>query len=321
MNFPMHASAVPQRGAPRAGARGRRGAAARGGAIRAASSTRSRIRTRSMRSVAARRTCASSTSRCRTSTSASNYQDFQRYHARGPGDQRRRAGEPAGADRRGEARDDGSTGARALLRARQKLEGGAREGAQRARGRGGASAGTCSRSRPRGSPPETWNAIKERALVARGERPHPVGAAPVADDRVPPDARRLRARRAWATRRRLRSASRSPTSRRGSSPSPSSPDGDLMYSPGVLWTAAYHKIPMLYVMHNNRAYHQEIMHVQRMAALHNRRRRPAHGSAPPSTIPRSTTRSSRRRKACGRRARSTDPAKLRPGAEARGGRW
>jgi thiamine pyrophosphate-dependent acetolactate synthase large subunit-like protein len=48
------------------------------------------------------------------------------------------------------------------------------------------------------------------------------------------------------------------------------PDGDLMYSPGVLWTAAYHKIPILYVMHNNRAYHQEIMHVQRMCSLHNR---------------------------------------------------
>ncbi len=49
------------------------------------------------------------------------------------------------------------------------------------------------------------------------------------------------------------------------------PDGDLMYCPGVLWTAAYHKIPLLYVMHNNRGYHQEIMHVQRMAALHKRR--------------------------------------------------
>ena len=49
------------------------------------------------------------------------------------------------------------------------------------------------------------------------------------------------------------------------------PDGDLMYSPGVLWTAAYHKIPVLFVMHNNRAYHQEIMHLQRMAAIHKRR--------------------------------------------------
>ena len=49
------------------------------------------------------------------------------------------------------------------------------------------------------------------------------------------------------------------------------PDGDLMYSPGILWTAAYHKIPVLFVMHNNRGYHQEIMHVQRMAALHKRK--------------------------------------------------
>jgi acetolactate synthase I/II/III large subunit len=49
------------------------------------------------------------------------------------------------------------------------------------------------------------------------------------------------------------------------------PDGDLMYCPGTLWSAAYHKIPILYVMHNNRAYHQEIMHLQRMAAIHGRR--------------------------------------------------
>ncbi|MEO5700598.1 MAG: thiamine pyrophosphate-dependent enzyme [Casimicrobiaceae bacterium] len=49
------------------------------------------------------------------------------------------------------------------------------------------------------------------------------------------------------------------------------PDGDLLYAPGVLWTAAHHKIPILYVMHNNRAYHQEVMHLQRMASLHDRR--------------------------------------------------
>jgi thiamine pyrophosphate-dependent acetolactate synthase large subunit-like protein len=47
-------------------------------------------------------------------------------------------------------------------------------------------------------------------------------------------------------------------------------DGDLMYSPGVLWTAAHHRIPLLSVMHNNRAYHQEIMHLQRMANRHSR---------------------------------------------------
>ena len=48
------------------------------------------------------------------------------------------------------------------------------------------------------------------------------------------------------------------------------PDGDLMYAPGVLWTAAYHKIPLLFVMHNNRGYYQEVMHLQRMAAVHKR---------------------------------------------------
>jgi acetolactate synthase-1/2/3 large subunit len=42
-------------------------------------------------------------------------------------------------------------------------------------------------------------------------------------------------------------------------------DGDLMYAPGILWTAVHHRIPLLSVMHNNRAYHQEVMHVQRMA--------------------------------------------------------
>jgi acetolactate synthase-1/2/3 large subunit len=47
-------------------------------------------------------------------------------------------------------------------------------------------------------------------------------------------------------------------------------DGDLMYAPGILWTAAHHKIPILSVMNNNRAYHQELMHVQTMANRHNR---------------------------------------------------
>ena len=51
------------------------------------------------------------------------------------------------------------------------------------------------------------------------------------------------------------------------------PDGDMMYSPGVLWTAVHHGIPLLTVMHNNRGYHQEVMHVQRVA---NRRDRIAY---------------------------------------------
>lgn len=48
------------------------------------------------------------------------------------------------------------------------------------------------------------------------------------------------------------------------------PDGDLMYGPGILWTEAHHHIPLLTVMHNNRAYHQEVMQVQIMADRHSR---------------------------------------------------
>ena len=47
-------------------------------------------------------------------------------------------------------------------------------------------------------------------------------------------------------------------------------DGDLMYAPGALWTAARHKIPLLTIMHNNRGYHQEVMHIQRVANFRNR---------------------------------------------------
>jgi acetolactate synthase I/II/III large subunit len=47
-------------------------------------------------------------------------------------------------------------------------------------------------------------------------------------------------------------------------------DGDLMFAPGTLWTAAHHRIPILYIMHNNRAYHQELMYVQAMADRHMR---------------------------------------------------
>ncbi len=47
-------------------------------------------------------------------------------------------------------------------------------------------------------------------------------------------------------------------------------DGDFMFNPGTLWTAAHHQIPMLYIVHNNRAYHQEYMYLQAMAARHGR---------------------------------------------------
>lgn len=47
-------------------------------------------------------------------------------------------------------------------------------------------------------------------------------------------------------------------------------DGDLNYAPGILWTAVHHKLPMLTVMHNNRAWHQELMFVEYMAGVRGR---------------------------------------------------
>ena len=43
------------------------------------------------------------------------------------------------------------------------------------------------------------------------------------------------------------------------------PDGDLMYDPGALWTAAHSRIPLLAVMYNNRAYYNDWEHQIRVA--------------------------------------------------------
>ena len=58
-------------------------------------------------------------------------------------------------------------------------------------------------------------------------------------------------------------------------------DGDLMMSPGVFWTQAHHSIPLLTLMHNNRAWHQETMHLERMGA---RRRRNVEAARIATTI-------------------------------------
>jgi thiamine pyrophosphate-dependent acetolactate synthase large subunit-like protein len=47
-------------------------------------------------------------------------------------------------------------------------------------------------------------------------------------------------------------------------------DGDFCYAPGVLWTAAHHQIPMLNIMHNNRAYHEERMYITLLGAKYDR---------------------------------------------------
>jgi acetolactate synthase I/II/III large subunit len=57
-------------------------------------------------------------------------------------------------------------------------------------------------------------------------------------------------------------------------------DGDLNFQPGVLWTAVHHQIPLLLIVHNNRAYHAEVMIVQRMCGSRGRGNANAHiGSA------------------------------------------
>ena len=48
------------------------------------------------------------------------------------------------------------------------------------------------------------------------------------------------------------------------------PDGDLLYDPGALWTAAHHRIPMLVVMVNNRLYGNDLYHQRAVAAARGR---------------------------------------------------
>jgi acetolactate synthase-1/2/3 large subunit len=45
------------------------------------------------------------------------------------------------------------------------------------------------------------------------------------------------------------------------------PDGDLMFDAGAMWVVAKHRIPMLVVMYNNRAYYNDWEHQIRMARL------------------------------------------------------
>ncbi|MCP5145124.1 MAG: thiamine pyrophosphate-binding protein [Gammaproteobacteria bacterium] len=47
-------------------------------------------------------------------------------------------------------------------------------------------------------------------------------------------------------------------------------DGDFNYAPGALWTAVHHQLPMLTIMHNNRAWHQELMFLEYMAGVRGR---------------------------------------------------
>lgn len=48
-------------------------------------------------------------------------------------------------------------------------------------------------------------------------------------------------------------------------------DGDFLYTPSALWTAAHYELPILIVVHNNRTYYKDELHQKEMAYL---RRRP-----------------------------------------------
>lgn len=47
-------------------------------------------------------------------------------------------------------------------------------------------------------------------------------------------------------------------------------DGDLLFTPGALWTAAHHQLPLLVVMWNNRSYYNSEEHAISMAKARNR---------------------------------------------------
>ncbi len=49
-------------------------------------------------------------------------------------------------------------------------------------------------------------------------------------------------------------------------------DGALMYTPQAIWTAVHHRIPLLSVMMNNRAYQTEVEHLVKVSQW--RRRKP-----------------------------------------------
>jgi benzoylformate decarboxylase/acetolactate synthase-1/2/3 large subunit len=48
------------------------------------------------------------------------------------------------------------------------------------------------------------------------------------------------------------------------------PDGDLMYVPEALWTAAHHELPLLIVVHNNRTYGKDELHQAEVARTRGR---------------------------------------------------
>ena len=53
-------------------------------------------------------------------------------------------------------------------------------------------------------------------------------------------------------------------------------DGDLLYTPSALWTAAHLSLPILYVMHNNRQYGNTVGHSAQIARARGRSEQTRH---------------------------------------------
>ncbi|MFC1814534.1 thiamine pyrophosphate-binding protein [Thermodesulfobacteriota bacterium] len=47
-------------------------------------------------------------------------------------------------------------------------------------------------------------------------------------------------------------------------------DGDLLMTPGALWTASHHRVPLLIVMFNNQSFYNSEMHAVQLATIRNR---------------------------------------------------
>jgi acetolactate synthase I/II/III large subunit len=48
------------------------------------------------------------------------------------------------------------------------------------------------------------------------------------------------------------------------------PDGDLLYTPGAIWTAAHHRLPLLILVCNNRSYYNDEVHQELVARARER---------------------------------------------------
>src|SRR5690606_3306341 len=51
-------------------------------------------------------------------------------------------------------------------------------------------------------------------------------------------------------------------------------DGDMLYTPQALWTAAHHRVPLLVVVYDNRAYGRDSIHMDLVAAERGRQGSP-----------------------------------------------